>query len=79
VRAVADQPKRRDTSVVLSAHGTRDAFKVAIQCDAGAAAVDAPPFTCNYAHDRMSCDDFERLVAQWSCPTKQAGLRPKAR
>jgi hypothetical protein len=72
VRAVADQPKRKDTAVVLSAQGTREAFKVAIQCDAGAAAVDAPPFTCNYAHDRMACDDFERLVAQWTCPTKQA-------
>jgi hypothetical protein len=73
VRAVADQPKRQDTSVVLSAQGTRDAFVVAIQCDAGSVAVDAPPFTCNYAHDRMSCDDFDRLVAQWACPTKLGG------
>jgi hypothetical protein len=72
IRAVADQPKRKDTTVVLSAQGTREAFKVAIQCDAGTAAVDAPPFTCNYAHDKMACDDFDRLVAQWTCPTKQA-------
>jgi len=72
IRAVADRPKRKDTSVVLSAQGTREAFKVAIQCDAGTAAVDAPPFTCNYAHDKMACDDFDRLVAQWTCPTKHA-------
>jgi translocation and assembly module TamB len=71
VRAVADQPRRKDTSVVLTARGTRDAFKVAVQCEAGEAPVDAPPFTCNYAHDRMACDDFDRLVAQWSCPTKR--------
>jgi hypothetical protein len=72
VRAVADQPKRQNTSVVLSAQGTRDAFKVAIQCDAGAMPVDAPPFTCKYARDRMVCDDFDRLVAQWTCPTQSA-------
>jgi hypothetical protein len=72
VRAVADQPRRTDIAVVLTARGTRDAFKVAVQCEAGEAPVDAPPFTCNYAHDRMACDDFDRLVAQWSCPTKRA-------
>jgi hypothetical protein len=71
VRAVADQPRRKDTSVVLTAEGTRDAFKVAVQCEAREAPVDAPPFTCNYAHDKMACDDFDRLVAQWSCPTKR--------
>ncbi|HEX4354494.1 MAG TPA: translocation/assembly module TamB domain-containing protein, partial [Polyangiales bacterium] len=69
LRAVADQPKRPDTSIVFHAHGSREAFDVALRCDSKAAS-EPPPFTCNYARDRMRCDTFEQLVALWVCRSK---------
>jgi autotransporter translocation and assembly factor TamB len=56
VRAVADARKKNDkASIVFSAHGNRDAFEVLVRCDAK---VGPAPFTCDYAHDRLRCDDF---------------------
>jgi autotransporter translocation and assembly factor TamB len=69
VSALAEQAKRPDTRVLFAAHGTRDAFKVAVSCQGPGAAAAPPPFTCDYARDRMRCDSFEQLVALWVCRT----------
>ncbi|HEY2735309.1 MAG TPA: translocation/assembly module TamB domain-containing protein [Polyangiales bacterium] len=69
LRAVAERPKRPDTSIEFHAHGSREAFDVAVRCDAQGAS-EPPPFTCNYAHDHMRCDSFEQLVALWVCRSK---------
>ncbi|HEX4354493.1 MAG TPA: CDP-alcohol phosphatidyltransferase family protein [Polyangiales bacterium] len=49
--------------------GLRGTFDVALRCDSKAAS-EPPPFTCNYARDRMRCDTFEQLVALWVCRSK---------
>jgi translocation and assembly module TamB len=70
VRAVSEKRKRPDTSVVLLAHGTRDTFNMTVRCDAGAAGGEPRPFSCDYVHDDLRCDTFERLVQQWLCRAK---------
>jgi autotransporter translocation and assembly factor TamB len=69
ISAVADQPKRPDTSVVFHAHGTRETFDVNVHCEAPGSG-EPPPFTCKYAHDHVRCDNYEQLVALWLCRTK---------
>jgi hypothetical protein len=69
VSAVADRPKRPDTSIVFHAHGTREAFDVEVHCEAPGSG-EPPPFTCKYARDHVHCDSFEQLVALWLCRTK---------
>jgi translocation and assembly module TamB len=69
VSAVADRPKRPDTSIVFHAHGTREAFEVMVHCEAPGSG-EPPPFTCKYARDHVHCDSFEQLVALWLCRTK---------
>ena len=67
VRAVADARKNAKANIVFAAKGNRDAFDVSVRCDAAAAPT---PFTCDYARDKLRCDDFERLVQIWVCEPK---------
>jgi hypothetical protein len=72
VRAVAERKGRADASVVFRARGTREAFDIGVRCDAGAAgaAGEPPPFSCEYAHDKLRCDSFDELVQLWLCRSK---------
>jgi hypothetical protein len=70
VRAVAERRKRADTNIVFLAHGTRDSFDLRVRCDVNDTPVAAPPFTCDYAHDKLRCDSFEQLTRLWTCQPK---------
>jgi len=70
VRAVAQKRTRKDASIVFEARGDREAFRLGVRCDAGAATVLAEPFACDFVADHLRCDRFEQLVDLWACPVR---------
>jgi translocation and assembly module TamB len=70
LRAIAQKHTRPDASIVFSARGDRDEFLIDVRCDAGNTPLALEPFSCDFAHDKLRCDDFDKLVGQFACKTK---------
>ena len=70
LRAIAQKHTRPDASIVFSARGDRDAFQIDVRCDAGNTPLAIEPFDCDFAHDKLRCDDFNKLVEQFACRPK---------
>jgi translocation and assembly module TamB len=70
LRAIAQKHTRPDASIVFSARGDRDAFQIDVRCDAGSTPLAIEPFDCDFAHDKLRCDDFNKLVEQFACRPK---------
>jgi hypothetical protein len=70
LRAVAERKKRPDANIVFLARGDREAFDLQIRCDARSSA--PPPFTCDFAQDRLRCDDLDALIRLWVCRAEHA-------
>ena len=69
LRAIAQKRSRPDASIVFSARGDRDAFQIDVRCDTDNGT--APePFECDFAHDKLRCDQFDELVQQFACRPK---------
>jgi len=75
LRAVAEKRKRPDATILFSARGSRDSFDLEVRCDASGP--EPPPFTCDFADNRLRCDSFDDLVRLWVCrPDAQLSSAP---